>query len=74
MKTKTPAIYMKSSIGPTFGAGHDIYIADRASDNINSFTHFGVSYSLPSGVKDKLAILAGSYNFSPDDVEVFYIV
>lgn len=73
VKTPSHAIYMKTSYGPTFGGGHDIYIADRANSNINSFTNFGHSYNLPSGAKNKLTILAGTYHFTPDEVEVFYL-
>ncbi len=68
------AIYMKSIFGPTFGAGHDIYIADKANSSINSYTKFGVSYKPPRGTKDQNTILAGTFNFTPDEVEVFYLV
>ena len=67
------AIYGGSSHGPVFGEGCDIYIADNASQNDKSHTYFGVSYSLPNGVTDRLRILAGTYHFSPDEVEVFYL-
>lgn len=67
------AIYMKSSFGPTFGAGHDIKIADMAHGNVHSFTKFGVSYKLPRGTSDPNTILAGTHNFTPDKVEVFYL-
>ena len=59
--------------GPTFGAGYDIHIADNANQNNNSYTHFGSSYSLPNGVTNRLTILAGTYRFSPEEVEVFYL-
>ena len=67
------AIYCGSSYGPTFGGGHDIRIADSANQNTNSYTYFGSSYSLPNGVTDHRTILAGTYTFSPDEVEVFYL-
>ena len=67
------AIYRGSRYGPTFGGGHDIYIADNANQNTYSNTYFGSSYSLPNGVTDRRTILAGTYNFSPDEVEVFYL-
>ena len=67
------AIYRGSSYGPTFGRGHDIHIADNANQNTNSYTNFGRYYSLPNGVTDRYTILAGTYNFSPDEVEVFYL-
>lgn len=67
------AIYCGSSYGPTFGGGHDIYIADNANQNANSYTNFGTSYSLPNEVTDSSTILAGTRYFSPDEVEVFYL-
>ena len=65
------AIRQYSSYGPTFGGGHDIYIADNT--NGNSHTNFGDSYYVQSGVQDKKTILAGTYEFTPDEVEVFYL-
>ncbi|XP_020623009.1 opioid-binding protein/cell adhesion molecule homolog isoform X1 [Orbicella faveolata] len=67
------AIYRRSSYGPTFGGGHDISISSNANGNSASYTNFGSSYSVPSGVKDKIRILAGTYNVTPDEVEVFYL-
>ena len=64
------AIYRLSSYGPTFGGGHDIVVADI---NHLSYTRFGHSYSVPDGVKYPHTILAGTVNFSPDEVEVFYL-
>ena len=69
----TNAIRQYSSYGPTFGGGFDIYIANNANSNTNSYTYFGHSYSVPSGVQDRKTILAGTYKFTPDDVEVFYL-
>ena len=68
------AIRQYSSFGPTFGRGYDIYIANNANSNTDSYTNFGYYYySLPSGVQDRQTILAGTYKFTPDDVEVFYL-
>jgi len=67
------AIYKDSSYGPIFGAGHDIIIRNNANSNTNSYTNFGYSYSVPSGVRDKKTTLAGTYKFTPDEVEVFYL-
>ena len=67
------AIYKYSGYGPTFGVGRDIYIANNANSNTNSYTAFGSTYSAPSGVQNRLTILAGTYNFTPDEVEVFYL-
>ena len=67
------AIYRSSSYGPTFGGGYDIAIIDNANSNTNSYTRFGYHYSLPSGIKDRKTILAGTFKFTPDEVEVFYL-
>ncbi|KAL9961673.1 hypothetical protein ACROYT_G030665 [Oculina patagonica] len=67
------AIYRNSGYGPTFGGGNDITIADNANSNTNSYTNFGYSYSVPSGVQSSRTILAGTYTFTPDEVEVFYL-
>ncbi len=67
------AIYRGSDRGPAFGGGHDIMIADNANSNTNSYTNFPYSYSVPSGVQSSKTILAGTYNFTPDEVEVFYL-
>ena len=67
------AIHNGSCCGPTFSAGHEIFIADNANSNTNSVSRFGKSYSVPSGVQGESAILAGTYKFTPDEVEVFYL-
>jgi len=67
------AIYIYSSSGPTFGGGADIHIANNANNNTVSHSHFGHSYSVPSGVKERKKILAGATHFKPDEVEVFYL-
>ena len=67
------AIYKSSCCGPTFGAGHDIFIADNVNGNSYSVSTFGVSYSVPSGVQNIHTILAGTRHFAPDEVEVFYL-
>ena len=65
------AIYRGPTFGPTFGSGNDIYIADNAASNSASYTRFGHSYTVPSGVYDTNTILAGTHYFTPDDLEVF---
>jgi len=69
------AIYRHSSYGPTFGRGHDIYIANNANSNTDSYSDFGQhnDYSVPSGVQDQYTILAGTNHFTPEEVEVFYL-
>ena len=70
------AIYGDPRYGPTFGSGYDIYIAPHASSNTNSYSNLGHGYSLPAGHSYggsfTRSFLAGSYNFQPDEVEVFY--
>ena len=65
-----------SEYGPTFGGGHDIYISNYASSNSNSYSNLGFTYSPPSGYSFKSTFaqtfLAGSYKFTPDEVETFY--
>ena len=67
------AICNYQSRGPTFGLGHDIHISDDANIFLGSYANFGVAYSVPSGVQDRETILAGTYWFTPDEVEVFYL-
>ena len=70
------SIYSCSSYGATFGRGHDIYIADRASSGASSSTNLGYTYSPPAGSSAESSFarsfLAGSFSFQPDEVEVFY--
>ena len=70
------SIYYRSSYGPTFGEGHDIYISNYASSNNNSYSNLGSTYSPPSGYSYRSTLaktfLAGSYKFTPDEVETFY--
>ena len=65
------AIYKASWSGPMFG--EDIGIGNNANSNGYAFAHLGEYYPAPSAVQDKYTILAGTYRFSPDEVEVFYL-
>lgn len=74
VKNPKYAILGRRSFGPTFGGGYEIHISNNANSNTKSYTNFGGGYySVPSGVQNKQTILAGSYNFTPDEVEVFYL-
>ena len=66
--------YAISSPGITFGGGYDLYIHDNAASNTDSYTSFGDSYQPPSGVSDPYTVLAGTWRFSPTEVEVFHLV
>jgi hypothetical protein len=70
------ALYTYAGYGPTFGGGHDIHISNNANANTGSYTNFGYTYRQPSGytyntykVKN---LLAGTYKFTPNEVETFY--
>lgn len=77
VKDSSKAIYRNSSWGPTFGdpsaGGCDIYMANNANSNKNSYAKLNLSYPAPNGVQDPRTILAGTYRFTPDDWEVFYL-
>lgn len=66
------AIYRHFTYGMAFGGGVDLFIGDPAY-GVNSYTRFGTSYSVPPGVQDPLTILAGTHNFTPDELETFYL-
>ena len=65
------AIYRRSWSGPVFG--QDIYIHNNANSNSYSVAGLGFAYPVPAAVQDPDTILAGTFNFSPDEVEVFYL-
>ena len=65
------AIYRASWFGPCFG--DDIEIDNNANSNNNSFARLGRYYPVPAAVQDPITILAGTWRFSPDEVEVFYL-
>lgn len=58
----------------TFGRGLDIYTADNAKLNLDSYTKSGFSYFISTGVRGKKSIPAGIYSFTPDEAEMFYLV
>ena len=60
--------------GPVFGLG-DIAISNNSASNQYSFTYCGWSYPLPPGYSlsgRNCTFYAGSYRFTPTDIEVFY--
>ena len=71
MRRPDRAIDRRSWSGPWFG--YDIYIANNANSNSLSVARLGRFYPAPAAVQDKYTILAGTYRFSPDEVEVFYL-
>ena len=71
VRTPDRAIYRASQFGPCFG--YDIYIANNANSNSYSYARLGWYYPAPAAVQDPNTILAGTWSFSPDEVEVFYL-
>ena len=71
-KTKK-AIYRSLNTGPLFG--QDLFIYLDAGLVKHSKAVLGRYYSVPASVKNNPAILmfTGEQNFSPDEVEVFYL-
>ena len=70
------SVRFRSSYGPTFGGGYDVRISNSASSNSNSYSNLGHTYSPPSGYSYRSTFartfLAGTYHFTPDEVETFY--
>jgi hypothetical protein len=66
------AIFASDNYGPTFGGGHDFYIN---SDGSYGYSNLGYAYQLPSflsyGTTSAQSFLAGSYSFTPIDIEVY---
>ena len=65
------AIQRWSGYGPVFG--YDIGIANNTNSNSLSVARLGWYYPVPAAVQDRYTILAGTEDFSPDEVEVFYL-
>ena len=65
--------YSNSGYGPTFGGGHDLYICSNSTSANSNYTNFGYSFSSPPGLNStqKQAFLAGAYNFTVKDIEVY---
>ena len=74
--SRAHSIYCGSSYGPSFGGGSDTHISNYASSNSNSYSDLGYTYTPPSGYSYgstfAKTFLAGSYKFTPDEVETFY--
>ncbi len=68
-------IYRDSKFGPMFG--YDLVIYDNARSNAHSYTDIGGTFQPPLGYIYKTpstqSLLAGSYKFTPAEVEVLYL-
>ena len=69
------AVWCYSLCGAIFGGGPDLHISSNANTNLLSFTNLGGTYCPPRGYKPDTpqtrALLAGSYKFTPTEIEVF---
>ena len=65
------SVYDVAGYGPTFGSAHDLYIADSANMNSNSYENLGHLYTVPSGIKHD-PFLTGNTNFRANEIETFY--
>lgn len=70
------AIHCSNSYGPTFGGGHNIYVCSACSTTNSSYTNPYNSYTMTGddGTTIDNTFLAGSYNFTVEDLEVFALV
>ena len=66
------AIYSAPNYGPTFGAGHDLHVANCANGNTSSATNLGNAYQLPPG-QSAQTFFTGSHNFQAAEVEVYQV-
>jgi hypothetical protein len=69
------AIYRDSGYGPCFG--FDFCIVNNAGKTAYSYTNFGWMFQPPPGYilqhPNTQSLLAGSYHFTPAEVEVLFI-
>jgi hypothetical protein len=76
MKCQDPkfSIYCNQFYGPTFGAGHSIYISDNSNKNINSHSNIGLTYKYSNiyfDTNEAKSLLAGDYHFKTEEIEVY---
>ncbi|XP_074608041.1 uncharacterized protein LOC141860751 [Acropora palmata] len=64
------SVYDGANYGPTLG-GHDLYIADSANMNSNSYESLGHTYTVPSGVRSD-PFLTGNTRLRANEIETFY--
>lgn len=70
---KSQAIFKGESKGPTFGGGHDLFVdLNNPKESPSSHSNLGHSYK-PTVARSKFTLLAGSFIFVLDEVEVFFL-
>ena len=71
------AIYCDPWCGATFGGGCDLHIVNNANTNQDSYSNLGHTYQPPAGYQygtsQTWSLFAGSYAFTPTEIEVFYL-
>eukprot|EP01091_Cochliopodium_minus_P010552 TRINITY_DN281_c0_g2_i1.p1 TRINITY_DN281_c0_g2~~TRINITY_DN281_c0_g2_i1.p1 ORF type:complete len:386 (+),score=127.86 TRINITY_DN281_c0_g2_i1:27-1184(+) len=70
----TNTIYGGPNYGPTFGGGHDLYIADNSNQNKSSSTNLGHNYGCSPytyNSRKSKKILCGSQTFQTTEIEVW---
>ena len=70
------SIYCDAASGPSFGSGHDLFIADDSHVKSTSYSVLGCSYDVklpPSSVIKERTLLAGACNFQTLEIEVFQL-
>ena len=63
------AMYCNSGYGPTYGAGHDLYIFNAPNSN-NCSTYLNNTYQCPLG-QNNYTFLTGSQTFRVSEMEVY---
>ncbi|CAF3618799.1 unnamed protein product [Rotaria sp. Silwood1] len=63
------AVYHHSAYGPTFGSGHDIYLANVSNSNNSSYIGFPSGYVDTTGKGNNT--FTGARNFTTSDIEVY---
>ncbi|CAM4790217.1 unnamed protein product [Rotaria magnacalcarata] len=66
------AVHHGDDRGPTFGGGHDIYLANSSNSNNSSYIGFPMAYVDTTGKGNKT--FTGAFNFTAADIEVFRLV
>jgi hypothetical protein len=68
----TYAIWSGTDYGPIFGGGHDFQISSNSNTTTSNYSNFGSSYNNDTGCDGKTS-LAGAYNFTVKELEVFHL-
>jgi hypothetical protein len=70
------AIVCHPSYGAIYGGGFDLHISNNANSNQSSYSNLGNTYQPPPGyqynTQQTQSLFAGSRNFTPTEIEVFY--